>query len=224
MTEKLKQTIEEEIAQLPKEGQEAISAVPWVKIAEEIGAKYNLTEEEIDDFILETLIILIGAADFEFYAINIENHVGTTKDGAKSMADEALERIFKPIRKILEDNIKKNLKIKNPTAMQNVNFILSGGDYSAFMTPNSPLEEYPLGGGGQYIHPGPENLRATPQEGNKKTIIPVFTVPPATTLSLADIQTKMQNKNTRSQSKFTNRNSERYCRSGLENGYFVTAK
>ena len=46
MTERLKQTIEEEIAALPKEGQEAIGAVPWVKIAEEIGNKNNLTEED----------------------------------------------------------------------------------------------------------------------------------------------------------------------------------
>ncbi|KKQ07382.1 MAG: hypothetical protein US18_C0018G0013, partial [Parcubacteria group bacterium GW2011_GWB1_36_5] len=97
MTEKLKQTIEEEIAGLPKEGQEAIGAVPWVKIAEEIGKKNNLTEEEIEDFQLETLLMLIGAVDSEFYAINIENHVETTKDQAKNMADEAFQKIFTPI-------------------------------------------------------------------------------------------------------------------------------
>lgn len=141
MTEKLKQTIEEEIAQLPKEGKEAIGAVPWVKIAEEIGAKFNLTEEEIGDFQLETLLLLIGAVDAEFYAINIENHVGTSKDQAKNMADEAFAKIFRPIRNILEENIKKDLKNKNPSAEQNINFILSGGDYSAFMEPPSDTSE-----------------------------------------------------------------------------------
>ena len=165
MTEKLKQTIEEEIAELPKEGQEAISAVPWVKLAEEIGAKYNLAEEEIEDFQLETLLMLIGAVDAEFYAVNIENHVETTKDQAKNMADEAFQKIFMPIRNILEENIKKNLKNKNPSAAQNVNFILSGGDYSAFVMPSLLSEEGAGGGNSAGI-------------GNKtqKPVIPVFSI------------------------------------------------
>ena len=175
MTEKLKQTIEEEIAGLPKEGQEAIGAVPWVKIAEEIGKKNNLTEEEIEDFQLETLLMLIGAVDSEFYAINIENHVETTKDQAKNMADEAFQKIFTPIRNMIEENIKKNMRNKNPSAAQSLNFILSGGDYSAFIIQNSPLEEYPSGGGGLST---PSGKPATPQEGNEtqKTIIPVFSI------------------------------------------------
>ena len=36
---------------------------------------------------------------------------------------------------------------------------------------NSPLEEYPLGGGGQFIHPG---ASATPQEGNSFTMWSLF--------------------------------------------------
>lgn len=145
MTEKLKQTIEEEIAELPKEGQEAIGAVPWIKIAEEIGTKFNLTEEEIEDFQLETLLMLIGAVDSEFYAINIENQVGTTKDDAIQMAQETLEKIFSPINKIVEENIKKNMKNKKPSTEQTLNFILSGGNYSAFITPaTSTNEEKPI--------------------------------------------------------------------------------
>jgi len=148
MTEKLKQTIKEEIAQLPKEGQDAINALDWVKLAEEIGKEFSLEESEMEDFQLETLLVLIGATDPEFYAINIENHVNTIKETAESMADEVFQKIFAPIKNTLEENIKKNLRNKNPSPEQTLNFILSGGDYSAFMErgDESPLDERDLGG------------------------------------------------------------------------------
>ena len=145
MTEKLQQTIKEEIAQLPKEMQEAISSLDWVKTAEDIGNTNKLNEEEIDDFQLETLLVLIGAVDFQFYAVNIENHVGTTKEGAKSIADEAFQKIFTPISNKIEENIKKNMQNKNPNWQQNLDFVLSGGNYSAFIAPTAtPDIETPI--------------------------------------------------------------------------------
>lgn len=170
MTDKLQQTIQEEVMKLPKEGQEAINALDWVKIAEEIGKKYLLTEGEINNFQLETLLVLIGATDPEFYAINIENHANAIKADAGRMAEEAFQKIFTPIGDSITENIKKNLKNKNPNPEQTLNFILSGGDYSAFIAPTresvsgSPLEEYPSGGGGNVSTPS--RIRATPQEGN----------------------------------------------------------
>ncbi len=156
---------------LPKEGQDAIGTVDWLKITEGIGKEFSLSEEEVEDFQLETLLVLVGVTDPEFYAVNIENHVGTTTDTAGKIATEGFAKIFSPIRKTLEDNIKKNLQQKKVTPEQNLNFILSGGDYAAFVEDrreNSPLEEYPSGGGGRIsIHPG---ASATPQEGNKRRI------------------------------------------------------
>ncbi len=133
MTEKLQQAIKDEIAQLPKEMQEAIGAVDWVKIAEEIGTENGLGQEEIEDFQLETLLVLIGAVDPKFYAINIENQANQITEKAEKVASEALEKIFSPIAKTLEENVKKNLKNKRPNPEQTLNFIMSGGNYSAFV-------------------------------------------------------------------------------------------
>jgi len=135
MTEKLKETIKEELAQLPQEGQDAIDAVNWIKITEEIGKKFLLNEIEINDFQLETLLVLIGVTDPEFYVTNIENQVDITKDKAKSLANEAFTKIFTPIGNIIIENIKKSGKHKDANAEQNLDFILSGGDYSAFVAP-----------------------------------------------------------------------------------------
>jgi len=158
---------------LPKEAQDAINASNWEKISEEIGKKYLLDEDEIETFQLETASFLLGLVDEDLYLINIENEVGTSKDEANKIAEEVIQKIFTPVNDVLTENIKKGGKSKNPNAEQTLNFILSGGDYSAFLVPtreNSPLEEYPLGGGGNASTPSRE--RATPQEGNNIPIKP----------------------------------------------------
>lgn len=133
MTEKLKQIIKRETEKLPKETQEAINTVNWVNVTEQIGKKSSLNESEINDFQVQTLLVLIGLRDADSYVSNIENEVGTSKNEAEKMANEAFEEIFEPITDILEENLKENLGIKKPKFEQDLNFILSGGDYSTFM-------------------------------------------------------------------------------------------
>jgi hypothetical protein len=153
MTEKLKQIIQEEVAKLPKEAQEAIQSLDWANIAEEIGKKYFLTESEINDLQTETLLVLIGIESADDCTQNVEDNVGTSKDEAEKISAEVLQKIFTPIHNILLENIKKSDKVKNPNWEQSLNFILSGGDYSAFINPTNP--------------PRSDLGRSTPQEGNK---------------------------------------------------------
>jgi hypothetical protein len=167
MTDKLKQVVKREVAKLPKENQEVINAFGWEQISEEIGKKYLFSEIELNDLQVHTLLVLLGLTDPESYAFNIENNIGTSKDESRKITDDVFRKIFIPINDILIENIKKSDKVKNPKPEQTLDFILSGGDYSAFMTPNSPLEEYPAGGGGQNYPPRPSS---TPEEGNKSNI------------------------------------------------------
>lgn len=133
MREKLEKIIKEEMTFLPKEVQEAINSLDWARVAEEIGKKFLLTENEISNFQVETLLVLIGLEEGEAYVRNIENEVGTSKEEAEKIAEEAEQKIFTPIYGFLTENIKKNLKNKNLNWEQTLNFILSGGDYSTFL-------------------------------------------------------------------------------------------
>src|SRR5205823_3633756 len=137
MTEKLKKIIEEEIGKLPKENQEAVNAFDWIKITEEIGRKYLLSDTEINDFWVETLLVLAGLEDPNLFSNNVERYVGTSKDEAEKISKEAFQRIFGPLYDRIVENIKKNQKTKKGGAEQNLNFILSGGDYAAFVEPAS---------------------------------------------------------------------------------------
>src|SRR3989344_8779152 len=99
MTDKLNQIIKDEIARLPREGQDVINSLDWIKIAEEVGKKYLLNESEMNDFQVETLLIILGLEDGGFYASNIEKNVGTSRQESEKMVDEVSKKILAPMYK-----------------------------------------------------------------------------------------------------------------------------
>lgn len=133
MTEKSKNLIKEEILNLSKEIQEAINDSNWEKLSEEIGKKYLINEDEVNTFQLETISFLLGLIDEESYQKNIEDDIGTSKDEAEKMAEEVMQKIFNPISEKILEKIKTGDRVKKATPEQNLNFILSGGDYTAFL-------------------------------------------------------------------------------------------
>lgn len=133
MTEKLKEVIKREIGKLPEKNREVINSSNWEIISEEIGKKYLLNESETNDLQVQTLLVLIGLTDSDYYSQIIENEIGTSKDEATKISDEIFQKIFTPINNILIENIKKSEKVKKANHEQNLNFILSGGDYSSFI-------------------------------------------------------------------------------------------
>ncbi len=133
MTEKLKNIINTELEKLPKEIKDSIEAIDWVSLAEEIGKKHLLNESQINDFQVQILLVFIGLKDAEFFEINLENYLETTKKQAEEISDETFDKIFDPIGGVLEEKLKNSIKNKEMTWKQSVDFILSGGDYSTLL-------------------------------------------------------------------------------------------
>lgn len=170
MNEKSKKIIREEMLNLPEDAQEAITTSGWEKKTEEIGRKYLLSDDEIITLQLETASFLLGFVDEDAYPRNIEDEVGASKDEANKIAEEVMQKIFIPINDALTENIKKSDKHKNANAEQNLDFILSGGDYSAFVEQKEsfsppPPEGLSLGSGPKLRSVVGEGL-STPQEGD----------------------------------------------------------
>jgi hypothetical protein len=141
MTEELKQKIKKEMNVLPKELQDAINAVDWIVILDEIGKKYLLSDSEIIDLQIETATLLVGYTNPNLFASDIESNIGTTKDTAEKIENEILEKILNPISKKITENIKKNLKENTITWKQNINFVVSGGDYTVFLKKENLTEK-----------------------------------------------------------------------------------
>jgi hypothetical protein len=133
MTNKIKEKIKEFITVLPKQNQEVVNLSNWEKISEEIGKKHLLDQDEIDNFQLETGLVLVGIVNPVLFALNIENEVGTSKDEANKIANEVLEKIFNPIVDKLKEKGRVAMQEKPIHWQQNLDFILSGGDYTAFI-------------------------------------------------------------------------------------------
>ena len=131
MTEKLHQTIREEIATLPIEKQGVINASGWEKISEEIGKSNSLDETEINNLQIQILLVLIGLELLENFPRNIEVEVELSGNEAVKIASQVQEKIFKPVVERLESLAKD--KAGNATVVKNVDFITSGGDYSVFL-------------------------------------------------------------------------------------------
>lgn len=133
MTETLKKTIEEKIILLPKEIQEAIASMDWAKIVEEIGTQYSFTENEINLLQTETVLVLLRLTNLYSFGQNIEENISTSKDAAIKLENEITQKVFKPIADKITENIKKNVTGKETNWNQNIEFILSGGNYFVFL-------------------------------------------------------------------------------------------
>jgi len=132
MTEKLKEIIKNESVKLPKESQEVINTFGWAAISEEIGKKYLLRESEINDLQVEIALVLLGINEEDLLSLNIEDNVGTSTSDADKMTEEINKQILTPMFEKKESLMKNKPKTISPNWKQNVNFVISGGDYSVF--------------------------------------------------------------------------------------------
>jgi hypothetical protein len=127
------QTIKDELSKLPRETQAAIESLDWLNLVEEISLKHLLTEEETVILQKEVFLALLGLRHADALITNIEDNVGTTKEGATEIAKDLHEKIFVPVANKIEENIKEKIKNSEINFEQTVDFILSGGDYSSFV-------------------------------------------------------------------------------------------
>ncbi len=133
MTEKSQQTIKELLAKLPRETQDTINAVDWVKISEEIGKEYLFDDGDVNVFQTITGLVLAGMIAPDFYAKKIEEGVSIGTELAEKIKGAAFKSIFMPMANKKIEILKTAMKAREPAWHENVDFILSGGDYSVFL-------------------------------------------------------------------------------------------
>lgn len=133
MTEKLAQTIKEDLIKLPLEAQKAITSSGWEGITEMVGKKYSLSDDDINILQLEVGLVLLGYNKINMFELNIRSSAVLDEETAMNIAKELDERVFTPIEQSMQSLIKINPHYKNVNWNQTINFIISGGDYSVFL-------------------------------------------------------------------------------------------
>ena len=184
----------------------------WLETLKTISQKYGLNEKQIETLGTETTLVLLGIIHLVEYEEILTNELELPRDSIERILTEIETSIIKNIRPQLVLAFEENKKLEtegNPENesdwKQNLDFILSGGDNSAFMTPVQEsvpplLDKEGVGGGKSLITTSPSGHssfnkeernastpsrnRATPQEGN--------TTPPVNPPSLADIKSQLK--------------------------------
>lgn len=133
MTEQLKQKIKDSLKILPQNTQDVVNNFDWINISEQIGKKYKLLDDETSKLQVIVGFVLIGSIDPLETFVKVEYDIGLSKESAEKITTEVFEKIFIPIGEKLTALTKKNIEDKEPTWEQNINFVLGGGDYSAFI-------------------------------------------------------------------------------------------
>jgi hypothetical protein len=142
MTESLKQKTKELLENKPKEIQTVVNSLGWEEICAEIARKYNLTSDaEINNLQLEVMLVLTGLEIANNLETNIETELETSKETAKNIKNEITEKIIKPIIDRLTNTVKEKIKTETTDWQQNLNFIISGGDYSVFLQKTNANEK-----------------------------------------------------------------------------------
>ncbi len=141
MTDRFKKKIEEEMKNLPEELQSAIRSVDWPRIAEGIAGKHLLGADEVENLQLEIFLVLLGLRSIEFLSTNIENQVVIPKEDAEIIAREAVMKIFNPILNEYQKIVKNKTSGKKADWQQNLNFVLSGGNYAELVREPKKVEQ-----------------------------------------------------------------------------------
>jgi ABC-type Zn uptake system ZnuABC Zn-binding protein ZnuA len=127
----LQNIIKEQSISAPKELKDVVLDFWWMDEIEKIGLKYLLTEEEVYDLQVEMSIYLLG---FELKNLKslIEEIVYIDNDKLEYITKEFEEQITNPILSKLKEKLKEKINKKEPKWYQNVNFVLSNGEYIYF--------------------------------------------------------------------------------------------
>ncbi|NCU28246.1 MAG: hypothetical protein EOM85_01070 [Candidatus Moranbacteria bacterium] len=106
MEELIKTTIEKELQKATKEKREAVLSIPWMSIVKEIGEKYLLTKEEVEDIQRETGVTILGLRNQDSFFEKIEDII-VDKDVSNKVCNDIIEKILTVIALKINPSIKK---------------------------------------------------------------------------------------------------------------------
>lgn len=149
--------IEEQLKTLPLNLRQAINAVPWKALVQEIGKVNTLDVEQIVSLEQETMFIIYGFESPNDYVSNVAKNVGISEDVASNVMETVADKIFNPILQKSEE-LEKTVRNKSESTTP----------VSAIET---PLSNLPMVEKGETVHDAPhvEQPIATPTPSQIKS-------------------------------------------------------
>lgn len=109
--------IEEQLKTLPPNLQQAIGAVPWKALVQEIGKANALDTEQIVSLEQETMLVVYGFENPDDYVLNIVREVGVSEEVAYTITGSVADKIFESILKKSEESEKPVTPVAAPVSI-----------------------------------------------------------------------------------------------------------
>jgi len=138
----LQQKIREYYLKLPASAQASFSSLTWVETLNGVFSKYLiLSEDQKQEIITETMLVLLGIIHLEEYENKILNGLGVEKEVSYKILVDIDKAILVDLRNDLTEVFNKNVaeateedgdgkeseEIYHKDLLENINFITSGG-------------------------------------------------------------------------------------------------
>lgn len=97
--------IDQMLVEYPPYMQDAFARFAWQEGAAHIAAKYRLSQEQSQRFIVEVALMLLGVEEAGLFPQTLMNHIGVSEDIANQISLDVVERIVEGLQDfILEEN------------------------------------------------------------------------------------------------------------------------
>jgi hypothetical protein len=166
MNDSVIKIIKEKFDSLPESIQKIILSSEYEEILTEIGNQSQLSAEQIAVLERETTLVMMGLTPIKDLEIRLVRELNIDKIKGEEITKDINEKIFLKILELLE--IMNTPAEEKPDWQQNLDFVLSGGDYSAFVNP--PLLAKEGAGGGNSKEEPPRPSGTPPQKGGEGEI------------------------------------------------------
>lgn len=134
--------IAEQLKTLPPNLRQAIDAVPWKALVQEIGKTNSFNAEQIASLEQETMFVTYGFENPNDYPSNMVREVGISEDIAYTIAESVTNKIFEPILKKSEELEKASM----PKATPDIHPMVEPGETVHSVPhvepPKAPLPDY----------------------------------------------------------------------------------
>lgn len=99
----LQKQISEHFSELPSAMQGVFSDMSWMDQVEDIGKKYNLSEEQIQSLLIDTSMIMLGVVHIDEYKTNLVQELKINEEQAKSIENDVNSILFNKIKPYLPE-------------------------------------------------------------------------------------------------------------------------
>ncbi len=103
ITPELKTLIDEMITQTPDYVRDSLQSFDWLTAIEEVGIKYRLAGGQLNSFVSETAMVVLGVEDPGLFRSNLINHVVINGEIVDFIVEDLGIRVFDPLQKALEE-------------------------------------------------------------------------------------------------------------------------